>query len=155
MSTRDPHPVAAIGRRLNTFLTRQGLTVSQAAEQIGTSPQVLGNLDAGANVAGKTILRIAAAFPTLNLDWWLYGRGEMYTETDTADAPTRAAILRTTALSLANEVPGKTAVAQQTQAEAWMTLFEEALAERMELLALHVEYQQHIIAHLQTLVARD
>ena len=149
MADRDTQAVAAIGRRLQLYLQHRGLTQSQATELLGTSPQVLANMAAGANVAGKTLARVAATFPELNLDWWLLGIGEMTTQAPGIASPTkRRESLRERTEILAAQPLAKTAKAQETQARQWAELLNLGLLERVDILAENLMYQDRLVALL-------
>ncbi|HAA13082.1 MAG TPA: hypothetical protein DCE41_15870, partial [Cytophagales bacterium] len=110
-TARDRAKVAAMGRRLTQFCDHRGITLAQVADRCGTSPQVLNNLSAGMNVAGKLFVRIASAYPELNLTWWLQGVGEMLNMLGESGPPPPP--LQTRADTLSATPPGQTAKARE------------------------------------------
>lgn len=66
-------------QRLELFLKEEGLSKSEFAEKINVSKAIVSHIISGRNQPGrKFIINTMAAFPNLNIDWLLHGKGEMY-----------------------------------------------------------------------------
>lgn len=68
-------------QRLELFLKEEGLSKSEFAEKINVSKAIISHIISGRNQPGrKFIMNTMTAFPYLNIDWLLYGKGEMYSK---------------------------------------------------------------------------
>ena len=73
-----------MNRRLQQFLGAENISQSQFADSIGVARASVSHILAGRNKPGfDFILSMAKAYPALNVDWLITGKGRMYkTSTD-------------------------------------------------------------------------
>lgn len=65
--------------RLQQFLAAENISQSQFADTIGVARASVSHIVAGRNKPGfDFILGMAKAFPSLNVDWLITGKGKMY-----------------------------------------------------------------------------
>ncbi|MEL6536566.1 MAG: helix-turn-helix transcriptional regulator [Bacteroidota bacterium] len=69
--------LADIGRRFYEFHTHVGLSQSAAAERAGIAHQTLARMAQGVNFSIDVLSKLKQAFPQLDLQWLLTGKGEM------------------------------------------------------------------------------
>ena len=68
-----------MNRRLQQFLAAENISQSQFADTIGVARASISHILAGRNKPGFDFIeRTARAYPDLNLDWLITGRGKMY-----------------------------------------------------------------------------
>ena len=68
-----------MNQRLQQFLSAENISQSQFADTIGVARASVSHILAGRNKPGfDFILGMAKAFPTLNIDWLITGKGKMY-----------------------------------------------------------------------------
>ncbi|MDT8400926.1 MAG: helix-turn-helix transcriptional regulator [Bacteroidales bacterium] len=69
--------------RIRLFIGRENKTSSQFAEEIGIQPSAVSHVLSGRNNPSLDfVVKMLTAYPELNTDWLLFGKGEMYrTET--------------------------------------------------------------------------
>lgn len=73
--------MATIGDRLSQILDHYHLSQAELAERIKMSEASVSKAINGVTpIGGKTILNFLAAFPEVNADWFIRGRGEMLIE---------------------------------------------------------------------------
>lgn len=72
--------------RLEQFLSAENLSQSQFADNIGVARANVSHILAGRNRPGFDFIEaIAKRYPTLNLEWFITGKGKMYK--DSPDEP--------------------------------------------------------------------
>lgn len=70
--------------RIAQIIQKEGLTAGQFAEKIGTSPASLSHILKGRNNPSlELVMKIHKACDYINLNWLLYGEGEMEADIDT------------------------------------------------------------------------
>ena len=68
-----------MNERLQQFLSAENLTQSQFADSIGVARASISHILAGRNKPGfEFIESVAKRYPSLNVDWFITGRGKMY-----------------------------------------------------------------------------
>ena len=68
-----------MNRRLEQFLKAENISQSQFADSIGVARASVSHILAGRNRPGfDFLLNMAKAYPTLNLEWLITGKGRMY-----------------------------------------------------------------------------
>ena len=68
-----------MNRRLQQFLGAENISQSQFADSIGVARASVSHILAGRNKPGfDFILNMAKAYPALNVDWLITGKGRMY-----------------------------------------------------------------------------
>lgn len=68
-----------MNRRLEQFLKAENISQSQFADNIGVARGSVSHILAGRNKPGfDFLLNMAKAYPSLNLDWLITGKGRMY-----------------------------------------------------------------------------
>lgn len=68
-----------MNKRLQQFLAAENLSQSQFADSIGVARASVSHVLAGRNKPGfEFIENMARRFPALNLDWFITGKGRMY-----------------------------------------------------------------------------
>ena len=71
--------------RILQLLTAENISQTEFARKIGVSGPNVTHIITGRNKPSYDfILRIASAYPTLNLEWLLFGQGKMYKEKEPA-----------------------------------------------------------------------
>lgn len=71
--------------RILQLLTAENISQTEFARKIGVSGPNVTHIISGRNKPSYDfILRIATAYPALNLEWLLFGKGKMYKEKDPA-----------------------------------------------------------------------
>ena len=75
--------------RLQQFLSAENLTQSQFADSIGVARASISHILAGRNKPGfEFIENVARRYPSLNVEWFITGKGKMYkTASEAAVAP--------------------------------------------------------------------
>lgn len=69
----------SMNQRLQLFLTAEGITQSQFADEIQVAKSSVSNILAGRNNPSYDfILNLSNHYPDLNLEWVLTGKGKMY-----------------------------------------------------------------------------
>lgn len=68
--------------RLSTYLHLKKMSQAQLARIAGVSPTVVSRLCSGENIASNSFLYILRNCPDLNLDWLIYGTGNMLRDKD-------------------------------------------------------------------------
>ena len=64
--------------RINQIMQKDGLTNAEFAEKIGISTSSLSHIFSGRNKPSlEVVMRIQKAYPSINLNWLLYGEGNM------------------------------------------------------------------------------
>lgn len=64
--------------RIYSIMQQDGLTNAEFAEKIGISTSSLSHIFSGRNKPSlEVVMRIQKAYPTINLNWLLYGEGDM------------------------------------------------------------------------------
>ena len=96
-----------MNRRLEQFLKAENISQSQFADSIGVARASVSHILAGRNRPGfDFLLNMAKAYPTLNLEWLITGKGRMYSagkapttlfETEDDSAPENSLQARETA----------------------------------------------------------
>ena len=85
--------------RIQQIMQKEGLTNAEFAEKIGVSTSSLSHIFSGRNNPSlDVVMRIHKACPYVNLDWLLYGEGQMETRKQAVtgiDLFSQAANLRT------------------------------------------------------------
>lgn len=67
-----------IGERLKIYCEKSGVSNYKLAKEAGVAPTVIHHVVSGRNEpSGVLLVKIITAFPELNGDWLLTGRGEM------------------------------------------------------------------------------
>ena len=85
-----------IGSRINELMYLTGLNQSKFAQKIGTTHQTVRNISKGLNKPRYEFVELViSAFPTLNKDWLMEGKGLPFSETD----------LQTNSISTKNKLP--------------------------------------------------
>lgn len=101
-----------MNKRLQQFLSAENLSQSQFADSIGVARASVSHILAGRNKPGFEFMEsMARRFPALNLDWFITGKGRMYTS---GYQP-----------SLPEEAPDSPAEMVETPSEAPALLFPE------------------------------
>ena len=68
--------------RIASIMQKEGLTNAEFAEKIGISTSSLSHIFGGRNKPSlEVVMRIHKAYPKININWLLYGEGEMEEET--------------------------------------------------------------------------
>lgn len=68
-----------MNQRLQQFLTAENLSQSQFADILGVARASVSHILAGRNKPGFDFIEsMAKRFPTLNIDWFITGKGKMY-----------------------------------------------------------------------------
>ena len=68
-----------INERLNWFLENQNLTASKLADKLGIQKSSISHIMSGRNKPSfDFLLRLKEAFPEINLDWFVTGKGEAF-----------------------------------------------------------------------------
>ena len=68
-----------MNRRLQQFLSAENLSQAQFADAIGVARASISHILAGRNKPGFDFIeKMAVAYPDLNLDWLICGKGKMY-----------------------------------------------------------------------------
>lgn len=68
-----------MNQRLQQFLTAENLSQSQFADILGVARASISHILAGRNKPGFDFIEsLARRFPTLNIDWFITGKGKMY-----------------------------------------------------------------------------
>ena len=76
-----------MNRRLQQFLEAENITQAQFASKVKVAPASISHILAGRNKPGFDFIQnTIAAFPELNIDWLIMGRGKMYKQ---SSAPQR------------------------------------------------------------------
>lgn len=84
-----------INIRLRLILDKEGLTSSQFAKIIGYRPSSISHILSGRNKPGFDFIReILKKFDTINPEWLILGRGEMYKTTDNVIDDNRESAIR-------------------------------------------------------------
>lgn len=66
--------------RIIQIMQTEGLSKSEFAEKIGVAVSLLSHILGGRNRPSlEVVMRINKAFPDINLQWLMYGTGEMHT----------------------------------------------------------------------------
>ena len=79
--------------RLQQFLLAENISQSQFADRIGVGRASISHILAGRNKPGYEFLEnLARAYPNLNLEWLLLGKGKMYKTSPDAASPPEACI---------------------------------------------------------------
>lgn len=69
--------------RIAQIVQKEGVTAAQFADKIGISPSSLSHILSGRNNPSlEVVMKIHKACDYINLDWLLYGEGEMETDVD-------------------------------------------------------------------------
>ncbi len=72
--------------RINQIIQKEELTAAQFAEKIGVSPASLSHIINGRNNPSlDVVMKIHKACDYINLNWLLYGDGEMETDVDSVN----------------------------------------------------------------------
>jgi transcriptional regulator with XRE-family HTH domain len=72
--------------RIAQIIQMEGLTAAQFAEKIGISASSLSHILSGRNNPSlEVVMKIHQTFDHLNLNWLLYGKGEMETDVESAN----------------------------------------------------------------------
>ena len=101
-----------MNRRLQQFLAAENLSQSQFADSIGVARASVSHILAGRNKPGFEFMEsMARRYPALNLDWFITGKGRMYSAGYQAPAP--------------DEAPDSPSVPAETPSEASALLFPE------------------------------
>jgi len=84
-----------INIRLRLILDKEGLTSSQFANIVGYRPSSISHILSGRNKPGFDFIReILKKFDTINPEWLILGRGEMYKTTDNVIDDNRESAIR-------------------------------------------------------------
>ena len=68
-----------MNRRLQQFLEAENITQAQFASKVKVAPASISHILAGRNKPGFDFIQnTISAFPELNIDWLIMGRGKMY-----------------------------------------------------------------------------
>ena len=68
--------------RIASIMQKEGLTNAEFAEKIGISTSSLSHIFGGRNKPSlEVVMRIHKAYPKININWLLYGEGEMEEDT--------------------------------------------------------------------------
>ena len=68
-----------MNKRLQQFISAENISQSQFAEKIGVAKASVSHILAGRNKPGFEFIEgISQAFPDLNIEWLISGRGRMY-----------------------------------------------------------------------------
>ena len=71
-----------MNKRLLQFITAENISQSQFADNIGVARASVSHIIAGRNKPGFDFVeKMARAFPALNIEWLITGRGKMYKST--------------------------------------------------------------------------
>lgn len=71
-----------MNKRLLQFITAENISQSQFADNIGVARASVSHIIAGRNKPGFDFVeKMARAFPALNIEWLITGRGKMYKNT--------------------------------------------------------------------------
>ena len=72
---------ALMKERIASIMQKEGLTNAEFAEKIGISTSSLSHIFSGRNKPSlEVVMRIHKAYPNININWLLYGEGEMEEE---------------------------------------------------------------------------
>lgn len=72
---------APMKERIASIMQKEGLTNAEFAEKIGISTSSLSHIFSGRNKPSlEVVMRIHKAYPNININWLLYGEGEMEEE---------------------------------------------------------------------------
>ena len=103
----------------------QGMTQQTFAQKLGLSPATISSLFTGrTNPTHKHVMAIHEAFPTININWLMFGEGAMMNDGETSEAD-EAELLATPSEGHSAALPSTPTVTPQTPAEA-AVLFSEA-----------------------------
>ena len=76
-----------MNERLQQFLSAENLTQSQFADSINVARASISHILAGRNKPGfEFIESVARRYPSLNIEWFITGRGKMYKSASEAPA---------------------------------------------------------------------
>lgn len=79
--------MSTLSQRLQQFVDHEGLTLYQANRAAGLSTGILIKAAQGTGLSAASLARLLLAFPQLNADWLLTGRGQMLLADDARPAP--------------------------------------------------------------------
>lgn len=90
METNEQHSKpATIEERIRHIMETQGMNQQMFAERTGIAPATLSNIFKGRTRAtNNQTMALHRAFPNLNVNWLLFGEGEMFGLPHTAEHPT-------------------------------------------------------------------
>lgn len=84
-------------QRLEQFLSAENLTKSQFADSINVARAAITHIIAGRNNPSYDfIINTMAAYPDLNIEWLLQGRGKMYKDNVVSEPKSQASPINTT-----------------------------------------------------------
>lgn len=70
------------------IMKKEDLSAAQFAEKIGISPASLSHILNGRNNPSlDVVVKLHNAFQNINLDWFLFGRGNMFNTSETSEYP--------------------------------------------------------------------
>lgn len=79
LATFVTHLYRIMNRRLQQFLTAENISQSQFAESIGVARANVSHILSGRNKPGFDFIeKMLTAYPALNVDWLITGKGKMY-----------------------------------------------------------------------------